>query len=62
MRGRRVPEMSEDTIRELFVKSCRLYEVRDQDVVILTCLHGARRFPTGSSSSSGRYANQIATR
>jgi hypothetical protein len=36
-----VPEISDDAVRELFVKSHRLiYEIRDEGV-----MHGARRFP-----------------
>ena len=46
-RGRLVPEMADKRIRELFVKSYRLiYEVREDSVVILAFLHGARRFPS----------------
>jgi plasmid stabilization system protein ParE len=48
MRGRIVPEMADDLVRELFVKSHRLiYEVRADKIVILAFLHGARRFPAG---------------
>jgi toxin ParE1/3/4 len=48
MRGRIVPEMADDLVRELFVKSYRLiYEVRADKIVILAFLHGARRFPAG---------------
>ena len=47
-RGRIVPEVSDDAVRELFVKSYRLIcEIRDGRVIILAFLHGARRFPTG---------------
>ena len=42
-----VPEVSDDAVRELFVKSYRLiYEVRDGGVIVLAFLHGARRFPS----------------
>jgi plasmid stabilization system protein ParE len=42
-----VPELSDEAVRELFVKSYRLiYEVRDEGVVILAFLHGARRLPS----------------
>jgi toxin ParE1/3/4 len=48
MRGRVVPELGDDLVRELFVKSYRLiYEIRADKVVILAFLHGARRFPAG---------------
>jgi plasmid stabilization system protein ParE len=48
MRGRIVPEMADDLVRELFVKSYRLiYEVPADKIVILAFLHGARRFPAG---------------
>jgi toxin ParE1/3/4 len=46
-RGRIVPEVPDDAVRELFVKSYRLiYEIRDGGVIILAFLHGARRFPS----------------
>ncbi len=46
-RGRVVPEISDEAVRELFVKSYRLiYEIREADVVILALIHGARRLPT----------------
>ena len=46
LRGRVVPEVADERIRELFVKSYRLiYEVREDSVFILAFLHGARRFP-----------------
>lgn len=48
MRGRVVPEVADDLVRELFIKGYRLvYEVRPEQVVILAFLHGARRFPPG---------------
>ena len=44
-RGRIVPEWNEPTIREVFVFRYRLmYEVRDDRVVIVAFLHGARDF------------------
>jgi toxin ParE1/3/4 len=47
LRGRIVPEVSEDAVRELFVKSYRLiYEIREEKVIILAFIHGARRFPS----------------
>jgi toxin ParE1/3/4 len=47
LRGRVVPEVADDRVRELFVKNYRLiYEVRDDGVFILAFLHGARRFPS----------------
>lgn len=45
-RGRIVPELSDATVRELFVKSYRMiYEIRNESIIILAFLHGARRFP-----------------
>ena len=45
-KGRTVPELGEPTVRELIVKSYRLiYEVREEQIVILAFLHGARRLP-----------------
>lgn len=45
-RGRTVPEIGDESIREIFVKSYRLiYEIRDREIVVLAFLHGARRFP-----------------
>ena len=45
-RGRVVPEVADNAVRELFVKSYRLiYEIRDNQIVILAFIHGARRFP-----------------
>ena len=45
-RGRMVPEIGDETIREIFVKSYRLiYEIRELEIVVLAFLHGARRFP-----------------
>lgn len=42
-RGRVVPEVSDDAVRELFVKSYRLiYEVQSEGIVILAFIHGAR--------------------
>ena len=44
-RGRIVPESNEPTIREVFVFRYRLmYEVRDDRVIIVAFLHGARDF------------------
>ena len=44
-RGRRVPELEEPDIRELFVKRYRLiYEVHQTEVHVLAFLHGARDF------------------
>jgi plasmid stabilization system protein ParE len=41
-----VPELNDDTVRELFVKSYRLiYEIRPVEVLIVAFLHGARRWP-----------------
>jgi plasmid stabilization system protein ParE len=44
-RGRVVPEVGDVTLRELFVYRYRLlYRVRDELVVIVAFLHGARDF------------------
>jgi len=44
-RGRTVPEVDSESIREVFVYRYRLiYEVGDEDVLILAILHGAREF------------------
>jgi len=41
-----VPEVGDDRVRELFVKSYRLiYELREDRIVILAFIHAARRFP-----------------
>ena len=45
MRGRMVPEIGEESVREAFVFSYRLiYEVFDDRVEIMWLLHGARDF------------------
>jgi toxin ParE1/3/4 len=44
-RGRWVPELEDQTMRELIVASYRLmYEVRDDRVAVIAFLHGARDF------------------
>jgi plasmid stabilization system protein ParE len=46
LRGRVVPEVADNAVRELFVKNYRLiYEVRSDLVVVLTFVHGARLLP-----------------
>jgi toxin ParE1/3/4 len=46
-RGRIVPEIDDDRVRELFVKRYRLiYEIQDKGIVILAFIHGARQFPS----------------
>jgi toxin ParE1/3/4 len=46
LRGRIVPELTDVSVREIFVKQYRLiYEVAPNQVVILSFLHGARQFP-----------------
>lgn len=43
-RGRIVPEVAGENVRELFVKSYRLiYELEENRVVILAFIHGARQ-------------------
>ena len=45
LRGRIVPEISDELVREIFVFSYRLiYEVSDDHVKILAFIHGARDF------------------
>jgi plasmid stabilization system protein ParE len=45
-RGRVVPELADEAVREVFVKSYRLiYKLRESGVVVLAFLHGSRRFP-----------------
>jgi toxin ParE1/3/4 len=45
-RGRVVPELRDNSVREIFVKQYRLiYEVGSDRVIILSFLHGARQFP-----------------
>lgn len=42
-RGRRVPEISDSAIRELLIGNYRLiYQIKNQHVLILTFIHGAR--------------------
>ena len=42
-RGRRVPEIDDDNIREIFIKKYRLiYKIKDEHIVILALIHGAR--------------------
>ena len=44
--GRRVPEMANDSIREVFQRSYRLvYRVRDRRIEVLTVFEGHRLFP-----------------
>ena len=44
-RGRIVPELADPQVRELFIKSYRLfYEVQGDEVHVLGILHGAREF------------------
>jgi toxin ParE1/3/4 len=45
-RGRMVPELNDDSVREPFVKQYRLiYELRQDRIVILAFIHGARQLP-----------------
>ena len=42
-RGRWVPEINDNDIREIFVKSYRLiYKIKENEVIILALIHGAR--------------------
>jgi toxin ParE1/3/4 len=44
-RGRVVPELADPQVRELFIKSYRLfYEIQGDEVHVLGLLHGAREF------------------
>lgn len=46
-RGRRVPEVDDPRVRELFVSRYRLiYEIAGSDVSILTLIHGAQDLTT----------------
>jgi plasmid stabilization system protein ParE len=41
-----LPELNDDSVRELCVKKHRLiYELRPDRVMILVFIHGARQFP-----------------
>lgn len=45
-RGRAVPELREERLREVFVKRYRLiYQIEESRIVILAFVHGARRLP-----------------
>jgi plasmid stabilization system protein ParE len=45
-RGRMVPEVGDDSVREVFLKGYRLiYEIQSERIVVIAFLHGARRFP-----------------
>ena len=44
-RGRVVPEIGDPNVRELLIRTYRLfYEVRENEVTVLGVLHGAREF------------------
>ena len=46
-RGRIVPELRDDSIREIFVYSYRLvYRIEDDQISILALIHGRRDFQT----------------
>ena len=50
--GRVVPEIGKETIRELFVFQYRImYEVQEQEIHILSVLHGKRLFEEKDLSS-----------
>ena len=54
-RGRRVPEIDDTTIRELFVKRYRLiYQVQKTAIQVLAFLHGARDFATWRQATRER--------
>ena len=43
-RGRKVPEFSDSSIRELLIRNYRLiYKIKSSQVLVLTFIHGARR-------------------
>ncbi|MBN2498364.1 MAG: type II toxin-antitoxin system RelE/ParE family toxin [Deltaproteobacteria bacterium] len=45
-RGRAVLELEEQSIRELLVYSYRLiYEIADEDIIVLAVIHGRRKLP-----------------
>ena len=44
-RGRQVPEVIDNDVREVFVKKYRLiYKIKEDRVIILALIHGARDF------------------
>ena len=46
-RGRVVPEVDEDDVREIFIKRFRLiYKVKSDRIIILALIHGARDLET----------------
>ena len=46
-RGRIVPEIGDETVREVFVHRYRLlYRVKDEQILVIAFLHGARDFGT----------------
>ncbi|SRR5690606_10342488 len=46
-RGRVVPELNDNNIRELFVKEYRIiYKIEKDRIIVLTIIHGKREFPT----------------
>lgn len=49
--GRIVPEVNDDNVRELIIYSYRIiYEVVNNDIHILTIIHGKQDFPTDVKS------------
>lgn len=45
--GRVVPELNDESTREVIVGSYRvIYDISDETIRILSVLHGARNFPT----------------
>ena len=54
-RGRVVPEVNDVTIREVFVHRYRLlYQIEDEQVLIVAFLHGSRDFATWRESQGQR--------
>lgn len=46
-RGRQVPEVNDNDVREVFVKKYRLiYKIKEDRVIILALIHGARDLAT----------------
>ena len=44
-KGRIIPELENENLREVFVYSYRLmYEIRENDIYVLAVIHGSRNF------------------
>lgn len=55
LRGRRVPEARDATVREVYVGSYRLiYQVAGPEVFVLALVHARRDLPSGLKARAGR--------